>query len=111
MDHLPRSSASPDTVIARHRAPRREIAGHLSPLAARLDAIEDRIHDGADVHRARATTSFGGWDERGEALPLGVGHVGGIRWFSHPPSLPHIAAFTHRLSGEQGRFTWYHWSG
>lgn len=61
--------------------PRREVVGQHPPGPAGPELVKDRVEDGPVVGRWPSPfggSGFGSWDQGSEALPLGVGQVGGV---------------------------------
>src|SRR3712207_8295513 len=58
--------------IAMHRAARRQVARQVPPLAARLEDIEQAVHDLAHHHRAPTPAALGRPDQRRDQRPLGL---------------------------------------
>ena len=75
MDPLQCAVAVPAGEIVVHRALRRQVLGHVLPLAASAQDVEDAVDDLPDVHLALASAGPGGRDQRLNVRPFLIGHV------------------------------------
>src|SRR5258708_40284985 len=76
---LPGPVEFPETEIMVDRFSVGQIMWHLSPGTAGSQQVQDAIHDvsSRDWLTRRLRPWF--WNERGRELPLGIGHIRGIR--------------------------------
>jgi hypothetical protein len=71
-----------------HRAARRQVAGQVPPLAARLQHVEQAVHDLAHHHRTAAPAALGGPDQRRDQRPLGIRQVARVAQLITPVAIP-----------------------
>jgi hypothetical protein len=67
----------------KHDAVGRKVLGQRPPGATLPDQIKDGVDDFPSGVLGWAPSRFGLWDQVGEALPLGIGEVGGVSFSVH----------------------------
>jgi hypothetical protein len=80
---LPGAVLLPRPEVVKHDAVGRKVLGQRPPGAAFPDQIEDGVDDFPAGVLRWAPSRFGFWDQVDEALPLGIGEVGGVSFSVH----------------------------
>ena len=85
MDNDPAMIGNPLPEDMINRFPMRKIGGQITPGTPAFDQVQDGLEDAAAIGGRTAT--LGGLGQQGlEIGPLGVGQVGVVSGFFHPPT-------------------------